>query len=153
MKKFIGVIAGAFALLAATSVQAQDKNWFAGPNVGATWTQGAQLGFNGGYQVNKYFGVETVYDHVFNAANALDQVGANLVLGYPVSGTKLTPYALTGLGYQWQGGINQGIWNVGGGVKVELAKDVDMDVRYRYVQGMYNQTNANMVTLGTTFRF
>jgi opacity protein-like surface antigen len=57
------------------------------------------------------------------------------------------------MGYQWQNGVNQGIWNVGGGARVEVNRVVDLDLRYRYVQGMTNQVNNNLVTLGTTFKF
>lgn len=157
MKKMLIAAATALAMTA-TTAQAQDapiKHWWAGPTVGSTWTQGSNLGFNGGYQINKYFGVELNYDHVFNqwGNNPIDLATGNLVLGYPIARTKLTPYALAGLGYQFQWNANQGVWNVGGGTKIELAKDTDMDVRYRYVQGMSNQQNENVVSLGFAFRF
>ena len=151
MKK-LAVIAAAAALLS-TPALAQDPKWFAGPTVGSTWTQGSNLGFNGGYQVNKHLGFETNYDHVFNAVNAIDLATTNVVVGYPIEGTKVTPYALTGLGYQWQTNANQGVWNVGGGLKVDVAKDVVLDTRYRYVQGMWNQQNENVVSVGAVFKF
>lgn len=153
-KMLLAAAVAASLSLAGTAV-AQDsgKKWFAGPTVGSTWTQGSNLGFNGGYQINKYLAAETTYDHVFNSANAIDLWAANMVAGYPISGTKLTPYALAGLGYQWQWNANQGVWNVGGGTKIELASGVDMDVRYRYVQGMWNQQNENVVSVGFGFKF
>jgi opacity protein-like surface antigen len=92
---------------------------------------------------------------VFNqwGNSPIDLATGNLVLGYPIAGTKLTPYALAGLGYQFQWNSNQGAWNVGGGTKISLAKDTDMDVRYRYVQGMSNQQNENIVSVGVAFKF
>lgn len=158
MKKISVMIAAALATTMATMsvpVQAQDQKWFAGPTVGSTWTQGSNMGFNGGYQINKYFAVEANYDHVFNqwGNSSIDLATGNLVLGYPIAGTKLTPYALAGMGYQFQWNANQGVWNVGGGVKINLVKSVDMDVRYRFVQGMSNQQNENVVSVGTAFRF
>jgi len=42
---------------------------------------------------------------------------------------------------------------VGGGLRVELAKGVDLDARYRYVQGMWNQNNQNAVSVDTIFKF
>ena len=152
MKK-LAVIVSMVAMAIAGTANAQDKKWFAGPTLGSTWTQGSNLGFDGGYQLNKYLGFETTYDHVFNAANAIDLAAANVVAGYPIEGTKVTPYALVGLGYQWQWNANQGVWNVGGGLKVDLAKDVVLDARYRYVQGMWNVQNENVVTVGTIFKF
>jgi len=159
MKKYIFTAAAfAVALAGAASAQAQDVSttrWFAGPTVGSTWTQGSNLGFNGGYQINQYFAIEANYDHVFNqwGNSPIDLATANVTLGYRIPRTKLTPYALAGGGYQFQWNTNQGVWNVGGGTKIELAKDTDMDVRYRYVQGMSNQQNANIVTVGVAFKF
>lgn len=155
----ISVLAALSVLMTATVAQAQDtqpmKHWWAGPTVGSTWTQGSNMGFNGGYQINKYFGVEANYDHVFNQwGNApIDLMTGNLVVGYPIEKTKLTPYVLAGLGYQFQWNANQGVFNVGGGTKIDLAKDINMDVRYRYVQGMSNQQNENIVSLGFGFKF
>ena len=158
MKKFAFIAAAVAALALAAPAEAQDAkqySWFAGPTVGSTWTQGSNLGFNGGYQINKYFAVEANYDHVFNQwGNApIDLMTGNLVVGYPLTATKLTPYVLAGLGYQFQWNANQGVFNVGGGTKIALAKDIDMDVRYRYVQGMSNQQNENIVSLGFGFKF
>ena len=156
MKKTL-LAALAAAALSAAPAAAQDKqyHWWAGPTVGSTWTQGSNLGFNGGYQINKYFGVEANYDHVFNQwGNApIDLATGNLVVGYPLTATKLTPYLLAGLGYQFQWNANQGVFNVGGGTKIDIAKDINMDVRYRYVQGMSNQQNENVVSLGFGFKF
>ena len=155
MKKLFAVAAAIAVLAVAGSASAQDKKWFAGPTVGSTWTQGSNLGFNGGYQINQYFGLEANYDHVFNQwGNApIDLMSGNVVAGYPIAGTKLTPYVLAGLGYQFQWNANQGVFNVGGGTKINLAKDIDMDVRYRFVQGFSNQQNENIVTVGTAFKF
>lgn len=159
MFKKISVLAAAAAALAvAAPVAAQETkqyNWWAGPTVGSTWTQGSNLGFSGGYQINKYFGLEANYDHVFNQwGNApIDLMTGNVVVGYPIVSTKLTPYVLAGLGYQFQWNANQGVFNVGAGTKVDIAKDINMDVRYRYVQGMSNQQNENVVSLGFGFKF
>lgn len=158
MNKFYTFAAGAVALVISSGATAQEVKpasfAYAGPTVGAVFNQGAALGVNGGYQVNRYFRVEGEYDHVFNLVPyALDQLAGNAIVQYPIAGTKVTPYVLAGMGYQWQNGVNQGIWNVGGGSRVEVNKGVDLDLRYRYVQGMTNQVNNNLVTLGTTFKF
>jgi opacity protein-like surface antigen len=159
MKKFaIGaaIAAAIMSLSVAASAQEQKEyKWFAGPTVGSTWTQGSNLGFNGGYQINKYFALEANYDHVFNQwGNApIDLATGNVVAGYPIAGTKLTPYVLAGLGYQFQWNANQGVFNVGGGTKIDIAKDINMDVRYRYAQGFSNQQNENIVSVGFGFKF
>ena len=47
MKK-LAVIVSMVAMAIAGTANAQDKKWFAGPTLGSTWTQGSNLGFNGG---------------------------------------------------------------------------------------------------------
>ena len=158
MKKFVLIAATAATVIMSGHAYAQDQKenkWFAGATVGSTWTQGSNLGFNGGYQINQYFAVEANYDHVFNqwGNSSIDLGTANVTLGYRIPRTKLTPYVLAGGGYQFQWNANQGVWNVGAGTKIELSKDTDMNVRYRYVQGMLNQQNENVVTVGVAFKF
>lgn len=139
-----------------STASAQDKSWYAGPTLGATFNSGTSAGLNVGKQLNDYVRLEADYDHGFNpVASTTDTLAGNGILQYKISGTKLTPYALAGAGYQWQnGGVNQGVWNVGGGTRVDLTTGVDLDVRYRYVQGLTNATiSSSVVTFGTTFKF
>ena len=154
MKKLMIAAIAAVAMIS-TSAVAQDKKWFAGPNLGGAFgNDGVALGVNGGYEVNKYFRLEGTYDHVFNTGPwSIDNLAGNLVGQYRIPKTLVTPYALVGMGYQFQNGINQGVWNVGGGIRVDLSPRVDMDVRYRYIQGMWNETNTNLVTVGSTIKF
>jgi opacity protein-like surface antigen len=160
MNKFLKISVLAIAAIAAAgSAYAQEVKpeykWFAGPSIGAAFgNDGVNLGVNGGYEVNKYLRLEGTYDHVFNSGPwSIDNLAANIVGQYRIPRTLITPYALAGMGYQFQNGINQGVWNVGGGVRVDLSPRVDMDVRYRYIQGMYYQTNTNLVTVGSTIKF
>ena len=152
MKK-ISVMGAALAMFVASSAIAQDNKIFAGPTVGAGFGGGPTLGLNAGYEFHKYGRVEATYDHMFMTSSwNVDNVGGNLIGQIP-TGTFVTPYALVGAGYQWQNGINQGVWNVGAGVRAEVTKNFDIDLRYRYIQGFWNQTNNNFVTIGTTFKF
>ena len=153
----LAVAAAAAVALSACVAHAEDRNGlYAGPTIGATFNSGPTLGLNVGNQFNDFTRLEATYDHGFNSDSiSTDTLATNGILQYHVNGTKLTPYALAGLGYQFQnGGTNQGIWNVGGGSRIELAPKVDLDVRYRYVQGLTNANiNSSVVTFGTTFKF
>jgi opacity protein-like surface antigen len=153
MKKLTAMAVGALALVAAGSAQAGDNKFFAGPTAGAGFAGGPTMGLNGGYEFSKYGRVEATYDHMFMTSSYnMDVLGMNLVGQIP-TGTFVTPYALAGMGYQWQNGINQGMFNVGAGLRMEVTKQFDVDLRYRYIQGLYNQTNNNFVGIGTTFKF
>ena len=155
MMKLITTVA--IGMLLATSATAQtlmkEDKFFAGPNIGAGFGGGPTMGVNGGYEFHKNGRLEAIYDHMFMpGTNNLDQLGGNVILQVPTSGY-MTPYALTGIGYQWQNGINQGMWNVGAGARLAVTNHMDLDLRYRYVQGFYNQSSNNLVGLGTTFKF
>lgn len=151
--KKISVVGAALAMMFASAASAQENKFFAGPTVGAGFAGGPTLGLNGGYEFHKYGRVEATYDHMFMTGPwNLDTLGMNLIGQIP-TGTFVTPYALAGLGYQWQNGINQGNWTVGGGLRAEVTKNFDIDLRYRYIQGMWNQTNNNFVGIGTNFKF
>ena len=156
MKKLTTFVAAVATLFAASVASAQDapaSKFFAGPSVGAGFGGGPVMGLNGGYEFHKFGRVEMDYDHMFMTSSYnLDQLSGNLIGQLP-TGTMATPYALVGLGYQWQNGVNQGVWNVGGGVRMNVTKSLDLDLRYRYIQGMYNQTNNNFVGIGSTFKF
>ena len=149
----ISVVGAALAMMVASAASAQDNKFFAGPTVGAGFAGGPTLGLNGGYEFHKYGRLEATYDHMFMTSSwNMDTLGMNLIGQIP-TGTFVTPYALVGMGYQWQNGINQGNWTVGGGVRAEVTKNFDIDLRYRYIQGMWNQTNNNFVGIGTNFKF
>lgn len=98
--------------------------------------------------------LETSYDHAFNAAALqADLWTAQAVLQMPIA-NRLVPYALAGGGYQWQQTMgNQGVWVVGGGLRVHASESVDIDARYRYVQGLTSQQPENVVSVGTSLKF
>lgn len=154
MKKISLMAVAALAMVGTVSTaKAQDKNIFVGPTVGAGFGGGPTMGLQAGYEFSKYGRVEATYDHMFMTSSwNLDNLGVNLIGQLP-TGTIATPYVLAGLGYQWQNGINQGMWNVGAGVRMGVTKQFDIDLRYRYIQGMWNQTNNNFVGIGTNFKF
>lgn len=159
MKNIFALAATSLVMMTTFDAMAQEVRSpsyvYAGPTVGAALNQGAlSLGALVGYQFNQYVRGEADFDHVVSfQPYSSNYLTGNAIVQYPISGLRLTPYALAGLGYQWQNGLNQGVWNVGGGARTALTPNADLDLRYRYIQGMTNQTNENVVTMSTTIRF
>lgn len=159
MKNIFALAAASLVMMTtfdATAQEVRSSSYvYAGPTIGAALNQGAlAIGALGGYQVNRYVRGEANFDHVVSTQPYSSKyLTGNVIVQYPISGLRVTPYALTGLGYQWQNGLNQGVWNVGGGMRTAVTPNTDLDLRYRYLQGMTNQANENVVTMGTTFRF
>ena len=159
MKNIFALAATSLAMIAPLNVMAQESRptsyVYAGPAVGAALNQGSlDIGALTGYQYNRNGRLEASYDHVVRLMPySSDTLMGNAIFQYPISSVKMTPYALAGLGYQWQNGVNQGVWAVGTGVRTEVTSRTDLDLRYRYVQGMYNQASENVVTVNTTFKF
>ncbi len=121
-----------------------------------------QVGGVLGYQINRNWGAEVTYDYnQLNNRTDGQMVMANVVYGRQVGQTAITPYVLAGTGMGWNAlgvsntGSNLALYNVGGGVRLNLVQNVDLDARYRYV-GAFNDTlgaNYNVVTGGINVRF
>lgn len=125
------------------------------------YTLGAVLG----YQVSPVIAVELTYDYQRLGNNTVFQDGqmvmANVLYGRRLGVTSVTPYALAGAGVGWNGlgerdtGDNLALYNVGGGVRINLVSNIDVDARYRYV-GAFNTNgdgNAHVVSGGLNIRF
>lgn len=119
---------------------------------------GASGGWNGivGYNINKYFAVQ--YNQFATYGGMFGGLGEG-VLNLSNS-TMLTPYAAGGAGWANLAGQATGAWDVGGGLKFELSRDVQLSADYRYIQTMApNGTGAkaragtNMIGGGITWFF
>ena len=121
-----------------------------------------QVGGVLGYQFRRNWAAELTYDYnQLNNRTDGQMVMANVVYGRTVGQTGITPYALVGAGMGWNNlgvsntGSNLALYNVGGGVRVSVTSNVDLDARYRYV-GAFNDAlggNYNVVTGGINVRF
>lgn len=164
----------ALGLFAATAVQAADlpsKNVplppirpvaaelpfyvgaFVGANIGTdNWTGDNRVGAVAGWQPYRYLRVEGAYEYGWNGGNARtsNSLVANAIGQYPVG--NFTPYALVGTGYRWSFN-DEGIWNVGAGVRYAITKNIETDLRYRYVSNYTTTNHQNVVTLGLNYRF
>ena len=123
---------------------------------GSTWTQGQVLGGKVGLQPMKFIGVETGYTHVFNTLAPSEIWTGDVVLSVPVDGVKVVPFALAGAGYKWQptlNNANQGVWEVGAGLKFDVSSDLALSAQYKYQQGFNDKIDSSVVTIGTALKF
>lgn len=144
-----------------TPVNLNLSGFYVGINGGSTFESNSDFTIGGlvGYQLTPNFAAELAYD--FNQRSNQDNgqlLMVNAVAGYPMFNNRVTPYALAGLGagFDYFGNSNgnaETVYNVGGGVRINLVSSVDLDVRYRYVSTFNDGNDANMLTGGLTFRF
>jgi opacity protein-like surface antigen len=142
------------------------NGWYVGGNFGGSlYTKGdfqdawdkskPSVGAVGGYQFNRNFGAEVTYDYFFkrNGVQSGQTAFVNGTAGMTVPGTKITPYALAGVGYGWDYFGDRKLYNVGAGVRTEITKAVDFDLRYRYINNWDNTAHSNVVTGGVNYKF
>jgi opacity protein-like surface antigen len=115
-----------------------------------------------GYRFNRVLGAEVTYDREWRAGQNGGLLMLNGVAELPVH-NRVRPYVLAGVGlgfdhYNQNGADRNGtpMYNVGGGVRVALTTNVDLDARYRYFAPVNTgdaQRDASMLTLGVNYRF
>lgn len=140
---------------------------YLGGNMGSNFQDNTDytLGAVVGWQFHRNLAAEITYDYIRlgNDTNMNDgqMVMGNLVASQRLGNTSITPYVLAGAGVGWNGmgergtGDNLALYNVGGGVRLNLVSNIDVDARYRYV-GAFNDTadgNQHVLTAGLSIRF
>lgn len=140
---------------------------YLGGNMGSNFQDNTDytLGAVVGWQFHRNLAAEITYDYIRlgNDTNMNDgqMVMGNLVASQRLGNTSITPYVLAGAGVGWNGmgergtGDNLALYNVGGGVRLNLVSNIDVDARYRYV-GAFNDTadgNQHVLTAGLNIRF
>ena len=149
------------------------SGWYAGGFVGGNFVNTSNLKYDttpkvfgglAGYEWGKHIRTEATFDYNTKTAPTTTNTGetafANTVVSYPVFG--VSPYLLAGVGYGWGSwdkvvGTNKdrALYNIGGGVRYEFAKSMELDARYRYIDGLTGKKfdNNHVVTLGVNYKF
>ena len=140
------------------------SNYYVGVNVGAdnATKQVYSGGITAGVNVLPYLAVEAAYDFGY-AKNSVkgkfeksNEFSLNVIPQYKISGTDFTAYGLCGVGYKYDDlAKNIAFYNVGGGLKYEFAKNIELDARYRYSDAIEKKNKGadNRVTLGVNYKF
>lgn len=140
------------------------KGVYVGVNAGSNFRDATdyQVGGVVGYQFRPRLAVEATYDYMqLNNRSDGQIIMGNVVYSRAWGQTGITPYALMGAGVGWNAlgergtGSNLMLYNVGGGVRVNVVRNVDVDARYRYVGAFDDALNGNYhaVTGGVNYRF
>lgn len=137
---------------------------YLGVNTGSNFLDGQdfRVGAVAGYQFHRNLAAEIAYDYnrLANGDNG-QMVMGNLVASRQLGATAVTPYVLAGAGVGWnalgndRNGNNLALYNVGGGVRLNIVSNVDIDARYRYVGAFDSEqtSNQHIVTGGLNIRF
>lgn len=110
-----------------------------------------------GRQFNQLFRAELSYDYL--DANSTTGVGrgqalmGNAIGQYKIPGTIFVPYVLVGAGYGWETFGERALYAAGAGVRAEVTKQVDFDLRFKHVGNFDNNAHTNLVTAGVSFKF
>lgn len=161
----IGVAAAGLAVSACQPAHAQDAGWRVGVAGGVNDAHGDTLNLNVSRDAGSFLTLEGDYDRTFaqvKSLNALhqaitqdrqaDALSANVLIR-PFGGDRLRPYAIGGLGYQWAKGGNEPTWTVGAGARYQLTHNLDLDARWRRVDGFDTHKPTNAFTFGFGLRF
>jgi len=116
------------------------------------------VGVVAGRQLTKNITVEGQYEHGFarkGKDSMRDRVSGNVLVGQRIGA--VTPYLLGGVGYEWRDGdqADRAVYAVGGGAKLHVTERVDLDGRYRYIDGFDSGKRGaeHVFTVGANFKF
>ena len=110
------------------------------------------VGVVGGYNVVRLgplgLGVEGTYDY---KQGDTQDISGNVLTSMKFG--SFSPYALAGVGYRWSDAANEKTWTVGGGVKYSLTRSLEVDTRYRRIEGFDSKRTEDRATIGVNFKF
>ena len=116
-----------------------------------------------GYNYSQYLAAEYGYDYVrpnrdVSGRDTKHQVGVNLLPKYRLGNTPFTVYALGGVGYSFDEKTKSGTtYSYGGGVKYDVAKNIELDARIKRVDFFSDSANRakadDRFTFGVNFKF
>lgn len=138
---------------------------YVGVNAGGT--VGSDRAYTGGvvagYNFTQYLAAEYGYDYVRptdvnGPRDTKNQVYVNALPKYRFGNTPFSVYALAGAGYSFNENTKSGyIYTLGGGMKVDLSKQLELDTRYKHVDYFSNAANVakaeDRVTVGVNYKF
>lgn len=175
MKKMLAA-AVAFSLLAGSAMSADLPKRHVAPVAPMTTTvdpnavTGFYLGAGGGYAFNSnrydvnvsggydlgYVRLEADYDYLGKRnADAVHALTGNALFEYSFT-NGFTPYVLVGAGVTFDSFADRvAVYNVGGGLRYSLTRNLDLDARYRYVDTIEKTKGSgeHIATIGVNYRF
>jgi|APCry1669189768_1035252.scaffolds.fasta_scaffold00642_9 opacity protein-like surface antigen len=166
-KTLLSMVAAAALFTTATAAMAQDAHsgFYAGAGMNYVTPTGhadntGTIGFDAGYNFNKYLAVEFDFDNAWGTGTTLPSQTTivNGKVGYPVG--SFTPYVMIGTGYDFAPKTKNNtmttnpVYDLGAGVEYSVTSRIGLDLRYTYVD-TYNTPNhsANMFGMNVNYKF
>jgi opacity protein-like surface antigen len=148
MNKFI---ASLFGVVVSASAFASDL--YVSGSVGTTTSGTGQaiVGLAVGSDIHQNLRVEGQYQ--YDPDREQHNVFGHLMPQVRIPNTGLSPYALVGLGADLGNLGNNPLYVVGGGLRVDVSKLVDLDFRYRRIDSIDNNDRRDIVSTGVNFKF
>ena len=163
MKKFILATMMVLGMASMASAQtATDGKTYVGVSAGAVTSDAHNpintFGVNVGREVLPFLAAEVAYSYTESGhgIKSGQTLFGNAIGQYKIPGTIFTPYALVGAGYGWDRFGDRSLYNFGAGLKTEVSKSTDFDVRFRQVRNFGDwdkEHHDNIVTAGLNFKF
>jgi hypothetical protein len=148
MKKYLAALAG---VVMSTSAMAADLYVTGSVGTHATGAGDSVVGVALGMEPNKNLRVEAAYQ--YDVDNKKNNLFAHVLPQYAIPNTGLTPYLLVGVGADLESLDSRPLYVVGGGLRVEMTKTVDFDMRYRRIDNTDNTDKREVVTGGVSVKF
>ena len=148
MKKYLAALAG---VVMSTSAMAADLYVTGSVGTHVTGAGDSVVGVALGMEPNKNLRVEAAYQ--YDVDNKKNNLFAHVLPQYQIPGTGLTPYVLVGVGADIESLDSRPLYVVGAGLRVEMTKTVDFDVRYRRIDNTDNTDKREVVTGGVSLKF
>jgi len=148
MKKYLAALAG---VVMSTSAMAADLYVTGSVGTHATGAGDSVVGVALGMEPNKNLRVEAAYQ--YDLDNKKNNLFAHVLPQYAIPNTGLTPYVLVGVGADLESLDSRPLYVLGGGLRVEMTKTVDFDVRYRRIDNTDNTDKREVVTGGVSVKF
>ena len=148
MKKYLAALAG---VVMSTSAMAADLYVTGSVGTHVTGAGDSVVGVALGMEPNKNLRVEAAYQ--YDVDNKKNNLFAHVLPQYQIPNTGLTPYVLVGVGADLESLDSRPLYVVGAGLRVEMTKTVDFDMRYRRIDNTDNTDKREVVTGGVSLKF
>ena len=148
MKKYLAALAG---VVMSTSAMAADLYVTGSVGTHVTGAGDSVVGVALGMEPNKNLRVEAAYQ--YDVDNKKNNLFAHVLPQYQIPGTGLTPYVLAGVGADIESLDSRPLYVVGAGLRVEMTKTLDFDMRYRRIDNTDNTDKREVVTGGVSLKF
>ena len=140
----------------------ETSSFYIGASIGSVaktdlnpWYGALRVNVRGGYEFSDYARVEANYDYNYATKShfAAHILSTNLIGQYKISYVPVVPYVLAGVGYRFSPIKNEIVYNLGAGVRYEITKDIEADLRYKYVTDFKRARDESVITIGANYKF